>query len=68
MQLDITYRAPTPVNKPIICQATLAKREGRKLFIDAKVVDGETLIATATSIFVAVDPTQFLAHVPTTDS
>lgn len=68
VQLDITYRAPTPVNKPIICQATLAKREGRKLFIDAKAVDGETLIATATSIFVAVDPTQFLAHVPTTDS
>lgn len=62
-QLDITYRAPTPIGHPIRVTAWLTKHEGRKLSIEAKVEDGETLIASATALFISVDPQAFLAKI-----
>ena len=62
-QLDITYRAPTPIGHPIRVTAWLTKHEGRKLYIDAKVEDGETLIASATALFISVDPQSFLSKI-----
>jgi len=62
-QLDITYRAPTPIGHPIRVTAWLTKHEGRKLSIEAKVEDGETLIANATALFISVDPQAFLAKI-----
>jgi acyl-coenzyme A thioesterase PaaI-like protein len=62
-QLDITYRAPTPINKPITARAWLESRSGRKLTIRATVASGEGLVAEATALFIEVDPATFLEHI-----
>lgn len=62
VQLDITYVAPTPINETIYARAWLERKEGRKLFMRAEVTSGTSTIAEATSLFIAVDPTKFLAH------
>lgn len=67
-QLDITYRAPTPIDHPIEVTAWLSKHEGRKLSIEAKVQDGETLIASATALFISVDPQAFLEKIIASNS
>jgi acyl-coenzyme A thioesterase PaaI-like protein len=61
VQLDITYRAPTPVGQPLLARARLDRRDGRKLYMSAEVTHDDVVVATATSIFVAVDPARFLA-------
>jgi acyl-coenzyme A thioesterase PaaI-like protein len=59
-QLDITYSAPTPIGEPITARAWLARREGRKLYIDASLHAGDVKLASATALFIAVDPTTFV--------
>ena len=58
-QLDITFLAPTPIGEPIVARAWLARREGRKLFIEASLRSGDRDLARATSLFIAVDPATF---------
>lgn len=67
VQLDISYLAPTPVNEPIIARAWLKERDGRKLLIAATVQAGETELASATGLFIAVDPQKFLEHLAVVD-
>ena len=67
VQLDISYLAPTPVNEPIIARAWLKERDGRKLLIAATVQAGETDLASATGLFIAVDPQKFLEHLAVVD-
>jgi len=62
-QLDITYRAPTPINQPITARAWLASRTGRKLTIKATVTAGDVTLAEATALFIEVDPATFLEHI-----
>jgi acyl-coenzyme A thioesterase PaaI-like protein len=62
VQLDITYLAPTPINETIYARAWLERKEGRKMFMRAEVTSGSTTIAEASSLFIEVDPTKFLAH------
>ena len=59
VQLDISYRAPTPVNAPLVARAWLESRDGRKLSMRATVVAGETTVVEATSLFIAVDTERF---------
>jgi acyl-coenzyme A thioesterase PaaI-like protein len=58
-QLDIKYIAPTPIGEPIIARAWLARREGRKLYIEASLHAGDVELASAKALFVAVDPSLF---------
>lgn len=62
VQLDITYLAPTPINETIYARAWLERKEGRKMFMRAEVTSGTATIAEASSLFIEVDPTKFLAH------
>ena len=62
-QLDITYRAPTPINEPITARAWLEGRSGRKLTIKATVSSEEGMVAEATALFIEVDPATFLEHI-----
>jgi acyl-coenzyme A thioesterase PaaI-like protein len=55
VQLNIAYRAPTPVNTPLLSRAWLERREGRKLFMHARVSAGETTVVEAEAIFVAIE-------------
>ncbi|MDE3007900.1 MAG: PaaI family thioesterase [Acidobacteriota bacterium] len=61
-QLNITYLAPTPLHTPLVASARLDRRDGRKLHLVASVLAGETEVASASALFVAVDPERFLAH------
>lgn len=54
-QLDITFLAPTPVGEPIIARAWLARKEGRKLFIEATLQSGDDILVRATALFITVD-------------
>lgn len=67
VQLDISFLAPTPIDQPILARAWLTKRDGRKLFITAQVQAGTTDLASASGLFIAVDPQKFLEHVPVLD-
>ncbi len=55
-QLDVTYRAPTPVGAEIECRAHLVRRDGRKLYIGATVTAAGVLCVEATALFITVDP------------
>ena len=63
VQLDVSYRAPTPVFRPIVSKGWLEKREGRKLYINCEVIDGDVVCAEAKGIFVSVDPAKFLESI-----
>lgn len=61
VQLDISYRALTPIGEPVISRAWLVSRSGRKITIDARVQAGDVVVAHATALFITVDPDKFLA-------
>jgi len=63
VQLDVAYRAPTPIFRPIVAKAWLDHVERRKLFITCEVRDGDAICAEAKGIFVSVDPTKFLENI-----
>jgi acyl-coenzyme A thioesterase PaaI-like protein len=62
-ELTIRYEAPTPLHRPIACRGRLARREGRKLFIEGELVDltteGQPVVARARATFISVDPSVF---------
>lgn len=59
-RLSITYRAPTPVNEPLEFRARLARRQGRKLEIVGHARHGDTVVAEAEGMFIAVDMSRFV--------
>lgn len=61
-QLDITYVAPTPLGAMLRSRAWLARHTNRKLFLEATVTAQDVVVATASALFIAIDPTKFLEH------
>jgi acyl-coenzyme A thioesterase PaaI-like protein len=60
-RLSVTYRAPTPLLRPLEVRARLAERTGRKMTITAELrTDGE-LLAQAEGLFIAVETGRFLS-------
>jgi acyl-coenzyme A thioesterase PaaI-like protein len=57
--LTVTYRAPTPIGVELELRSRLRSRHGRKLRIVAEARHGETLVAEADGLFIAVDPARF---------
>jgi len=60
-QLTVTYRAPTPIGVELELRARLRSRHGRKLRIEGRARCGETVVAEAEALFVAVEPEHFAA-------
>jgi acyl-coenzyme A thioesterase PaaI-like protein len=58
-RLTVHYRAPTPVGEPLWGRSRLASRNGRKLTVTAEIGTGDTVLAEAEGLFIAVDPTVF---------
>jgi acyl-coenzyme A thioesterase PaaI-like protein len=58
--LAITYRAPTPLGVPLSSRARLSQRNDRKLTITAELKSGDTLLAEAEGLFIAVETPHFL--------
>ena len=51
--LHVNYRAPAPVGTPLRVTARVARTEGRKRWLTARLTDGERLLADADGLFVA---------------
>lgn len=57
-QLTINYKAATPLHTPLVIRSWLAKRDGRKLFLEAEMSeqhDNAPVIATASALFIAIE-------------
>jgi len=62
-QLNIKFLSPAPINEPVVARAWRTGHEGRKLYVEAEVRSGESLIATADAVFITIDVQKFLEHV-----
>jgi len=60
-RLTVTYRAPIPLGVALEFRARLTRRDGRKLHMAGEARHGDTVLAEAESLFVAVDPERFAA-------
>jgi len=58
-RLTVTYRAPTPLGQLLEARARLTDQTGRKITITAELRAGDTLLAEAEGLFIAVTPTDF---------
>jgi acyl-coenzyme A thioesterase PaaI-like protein len=54
-RLAVSYRAPTPLGRELLVRARLAHRAGRKITVTATMTAGETLVAQAEALFVALN-------------
>ena len=58
--LEIRYRRPTPLERPLRVEAWLVERSGRRITTTGRIVapDG-TVTAEADGVFVVIDPERF---------
>lgn len=56
-ELTVRYLAPTPVGEELEFRARLARREGRKLFMEAEAyrTSDRTQVASAKAVFIAIE-------------
>ncbi|MET8877838.1 PaaI family thioesterase [Nocardia sp. NPDC004604] len=52
--LNVSYRAPVPLEKDLQLLTRVEKQEGRKTFLHAELRDGELLCAEADTLFIAL--------------
>jgi acyl-coenzyme A thioesterase PaaI-like protein len=53
-KLTINYRKPTPLHKELIIKAELVRMEGRKIFTEGRIYDGDVITADAEGLFISV--------------
>ena len=58
--LSIRYESPTPLHTPLRYEGRLTGVERRKIFAEGSCWAGDCLTATATGIFISMQPGQFL--------
>jgi acyl-coenzyme A thioesterase PaaI-like protein len=56
--LQVNYRHITPIEKELQIDAGVDRIDGRKIFVRARLLDGETLLADAEALFVRLLPGQ----------
>lgn len=56
--LHVNYRSITPVEKPLRVEAGIDRIEGRKIFVEGRLLDGDTVLAEAEALFVRLKPGQ----------
>jgi acyl-CoA thioesterase FadM len=59
--LPVRYRAPTPLHADLTIEADVVRTDGRKAFVEARIVAGDAITAEAEGVFIAVDRTRMLA-------
>ncbi|MDP3893429.1 PaaI family thioesterase [Nocardioides sp.] len=57
--LQVEYRAPVLLGERYSLRADLLRREGRRLYMEATMRRGDTVVAAAQAVFVAVEHTHF---------
>lgn len=58
-QLNLSYLAPVVIGRELRVEAWLTERDGRKLHMVGRVLDGETELAIARGLFLTVDKAHF---------
>ncbi|MEZ5322500.1 MAG: PaaI family thioesterase [Microthrixaceae bacterium] len=58
-RLTIDYRTPTPLHEPLVVEAWLDHRDGRKIFVKGSMHAGDRLTAEADGLFIAFDTEKF---------
>lgn len=62
VRLDVSFRAPVPIETPVEMRARLRERRGRKLLVEGEArLDGQVL-ATMEAVMVTVDQEHFETH------
>jgi acyl-coenzyme A thioesterase PaaI-like protein len=56
--LNVSYRAVTPVLKPLTVEGRLERIDGRKRFVYGTILHGEVVTAEAQALYVAIRPGQ----------
>jgi acyl-coenzyme A thioesterase PaaI-like protein len=56
--LHVDYRNVTPIDVPLLVRGRVTSIEGRKAFVSAELVDGDTLLAEGTGLMVRLLPGQ----------
>lgn len=56
--LHVNYRNIAPVEKTLRVEAGIDRIEGRKIFVEGRLLDGDTLLADAEALFVRLNPGQ----------
>jgi acyl-coenzyme A thioesterase PaaI-like protein len=59
-RLEVDYRRPVFIGRPYTVRAECERKEGRKLWLEACLLEGGIVVAAARSLFVKVDPQHFL--------
>ncbi|MGH9244349.1 MAG: PaaI family thioesterase [Acidimicrobiales bacterium] len=54
-RLTINYRRPTPLHTDLHVVAEVTRVDGRKAYVDGRILDGDTICAEAEGLFVTVD-------------
>jgi predicted thioesterase len=59
--LTVRYRAPTPLETDLTIEASVVRTDGRKAFVEARIMAGDAITAEAEAVFVAIDRERMLA-------
>ncbi|WP_221326568.1 thioesterase family protein [Actinoplanes sp. L3-i22] len=59
---QVEHRAPTPLGRTVVAQATLVRVDGRTLYFDVTVRDGERVVAEVRVERVLLDRQKFIAR------
>jgi hypothetical protein len=57
--LTVRYRSPAPLRRELRLIAEIVRVEGRKIFIDGRMLDGDSLCAEAEGLFITPHPEQY---------
>ncbi len=58
-RLEVSYRSPTPLHRPLRYEGRIDRIEGRKIFTSATLGHGDTLCAEAVGLFISTDASVF---------
>lgn len=56
--LHINYRSIVPIDKELQVETWTSRTEGRKIFLEVRLCDGDTVLADAEALFVVLKPGQ----------
>lgn len=56
--LHVNYRRIVPIDKELRVDAGIGRTAGRKIFVEGRLLDGETVLADAEALFVRLRPGQ----------
>jgi predicted thioesterase len=62
VRLELDHRAPTPVGRRVVAQATLSKVDGRRLLFEVSVTEGDQVVADGRVERALVDRQRFMAR------